>query len=1186
MFNSHLKAYALSLLSLFCHLAVAQIPTSNFSVPNTACLNETLDLLNQSQNTVSYVWDFCQQDLSTTPVATTSVSMPLAGSNQFNAIQVIYDSGEWVGFASNRAAAKLYRLEFGNNLQSAPSIIDLGDQGVLTYPGAMDFIKQGNIWFAIVANVYSNNIVLFEFGNGLKSQPTSVQILTGTGALNTPFGVRIVNSNGTILVFVTNNGSNSIQVINFGNSIQNSPISTKQIGGSVLNSPEGLSILQDESNSNWYGIVNSTGNGTVYHMDFGADPYADPVFTNVGSIPNGTDIQLIKEGLNYFAFSRSLNNGIYRISFGQSLSNITPITTNLGLLGVPLDLSLNIFIVKDSPGWVGFTIDFFTGTIWRFKFLADCSQNVSANYSKVFQPGNIFYKNPGSYFIELSATNSFGVRDISSAVVTVSSIQATQVSALVDNSRCSSVANSFSVTSSIPISTYDWDFGDNTPHSSGSTPQHQFSQGNYDVVVRVTDQNGCNNLTRDTINIYNPPTASFTLPPASPFCTNQNYVFSNTTTSDPGSNPSWQWSVNGTNTATTQDLNYLIPTTTAQSVTLMASIPGCSSQSTQNISSVLVGPLVVFGSPTTGCVNSSIQFTNNTSGSINSLSWTFGDGNTSLQPNPTNTYTNTGNFQVTLSVSNTSGCQNFATKSFPVYSVPQPDFAIEAPPFSCAKYPSQFDNNTPALVDSNITTWAWDFGDGANAPSANQNPAYTFAAAGNYNVTLQATSNFGCTQSKQKSITILPSPQAGFTNTPACVNQYTQFTNASSGTIASYQWSIQGNSIAGTSPLLYIFKSPGSYPVTLAVTGSNNCKSQVVQTLTVPVLPVMDFTVQAPCTGHPSVLQEVNPGGPDPSVAWNWNFGGVSGIGSPVSYQFPSVGGYPVTLSATRQSGCVYSVSKNVSIGVGPVASFTPSVQAGASPLVVTFNNTSTADYYIWQFGDADNTTTRDMSPTFTYTQLGEYKALLTANTIAGCSDTLSSKISVVVPHLDAIMKNFTLTNDPSTNSSKAQVTILNSGNMPLTNPEVDIDLGGSATLKANVTGVLQPGKSIVQILSVEIVPQLLGYVCAEVIVANDADTANDKQCLTLSSEDVIFSPYPNPATAIVNFDWVSSTTENVSITIYKSNGEVISEQNILNVPAGLGQISLNTSSFSGGLYFIRFSGSKTQKTFRVMVAN
>lgn len=60
------------------------------------------------------------------------------------------------------------------------------------------------------------------------------------------------------------------------------------------------------------------------------------------------------------------------------------------------------------------------------------------------------------------------------------------------------------------------------------------------------------------------------------------------------------------------------------------------------------------GTPTSGTPGTTVQFTDQSSGSITSWSWTFGDGGTSTQQNPSYTYNSVGLYTVTLTVSDGS----------------------------------------------------------------------------------------------------------------------------------------------------------------------------------------------------------------------------------------------------------------------------------------------------------------------------------------------------------------------------------------------------------------------------------------------------------------------------------------------------------------------------------------------------
>ncbi len=77
--------------------------------------------------------------------------------------------------------------------------------------------------------------------------------------------------------------------------------------------------------------------------------------------------------------------------------------------------------------------------------------------------------------------------------------------------------------------------------------------------------------------------------------------------------------------------------------------------------SVLPGTAFTF-SPTSPVLNQSVQFTDSSTGSPTSWSWTFGDGDTSAAQNPAHSYASAGTFDVTLTATNSGGSKS-TTKS-------------------------------------------------------------------------------------------------------------------------------------------------------------------------------------------------------------------------------------------------------------------------------------------------------------------------------------------------------------------------------------------------------------------------------------------------------------------------------------------------------------------------------------------
>ena len=120
--------------------------------------------------------------------------------------------------------------------------------------------------------------------------------------------------------------------------------------------------------------------------------------------------------------------------------------------------------------------------------------------------------------------------------------------------------------------------------------------------------------------------------------------------------------------------------------------------------------------------------------------WDFGDNeNLSLAKNPVHTYTQSGTFTVTLTVTSKYGCKTI--KTYPdfitVWPKPEAHF-VWSPEFASIIKPEvHFTNMT-----LNGIGYIWSFGDGDS--TAVINPTHTFPDAGSYPVELIAVSNKGC----------------------------------------------------------------------------------------------------------------------------------------------------------------------------------------------------------------------------------------------------------------------------------------------------------------------------------------------------------------------------------------------------------------------------------------------------------
>ena len=138
---------------------------------------------------------------------------------------------------------------------------------------------------------------------------------------------------------------------------------------------------------------------------------------------------------------------------------------------------------------------------------------------------------------------------------------------------------------------------------------------------------------------------------------------------------------------------------------------------------------------------------NDPDGTIVGWEWTFGDAGSlpSTEENPTHVYATPGTYVVTLTVTDDKGATGTATVSVTVPVVPnQPPVAgaTATPNEGPAPLLVQFSSaGTTDPEGQPISAYEWNFGDGVTSTAAN--PSHTYAALGDFNVTLTVTDASG-----------------------------------------------------------------------------------------------------------------------------------------------------------------------------------------------------------------------------------------------------------------------------------------------------------------------------------------------------------------------------------------------------------------------------------------------------------
>ncbi len=190
------------------------------------------------------------------------------------------------------------------------------------------------------------------------------------------------------------------------------------------------------------------------------------------------------------------------------------------------------------------------------------------------------------------------------------------------------------------------------------------------------------------------------------------------------------------------------------------------------------------------CDGFALNFANITpSPGVNSYYWDFGVltvfDDTSDISTPTYTYADTGTYTIKLVTNRNQQCSDSTTAVVKVYPGFFPGFVING---GCFTNPYQFTDTTNTRYGI-VNSWSWNFGDLTTLAdtSHNQNPQWTYPAAGINTVSLIVTNSKGCIDTTQVTINVLDKPiiTLAFRDTLICRNDIIQLIAAGTG---NFSW--------------------------------------------------------------------------------------------------------------------------------------------------------------------------------------------------------------------------------------------------------------------------------------------------------------------------------------------------------------------------------------------------------------
>lgn len=621
-------------------------------------------------------------------------------------------------------------------------------------------------------------------------------------------------------------------------------------------------------------------------------------------------------------------------------------------------------------------------------------------------PRTIAYPAIGIYEVMLLDSNYCG---IDTAYVTIEIVPPPSVTLTADPTTiCAGETVAFTQTTNGGANYYQWNFGDGAGFQwagTGNQSHTYHTPGSFLASYTASIQGataGCADTASVVIDVLPRPTADFILD-RDAACDSLTVTITNTSTTA----VSHFWDFGDGTTSTLVDPPphhydqagmYIISLTVTNSL-------GCTH--TLNRPVHVYDPPVVSISVQNLCLGSVALFTPNVvtapGNQVVTWNWDFGDGSTSSQQFPSHQYATSGPYVVTLEVE-TPYCGNVGTQWVNVQ--PRPDAIVDAvPAIGCSPLSVVFNN-----LSTGASNYAWDFGDGVS--STETSPTHIYINTGTsdllHTVYLTATSPFGCSDIVSVQITVAPGVVPGFVHNaiPGCAPMDVTFFNTSTGA-GSYFWDFgDGNTSTAVSPA-HTYVNTSYFldirTVTLTAFSPAGCSASVTQQIMVYPTPSFSF-VATPDSGcsplavtFPSVVGAV-------SYAWDFGDGSTGSGPSPTHTYFNSTTNeqnFTVNLVGANAFGCSDSASAVVVVYPNPTAQFDLSANSGCHPFSAQLTNLSVGgDSFLWSYGDGQTSTEISASHAhewfnFAGPNASNYPVSLTATTVNGCSNTVSSSVEV-----------------------------------------------------------------------------------------------------------------------------------------------------------------------------------------------
>lgn len=466
---------------------------------------------------------------------------------------------------------------------------------------------------------------------------------------------------------------------------------------------------------------NSSGNGLVYTWNFG----------------NGTPTDNTQSPTHTYTADGTYNVSLSLVDANGCTANASS-TAEVFPLPVP---AMNItdgqeFCELEPIQFENQSTGNITNILWDFgdnAFLPAFPNTTSTLDNPVFSYPNFAFS---PFTVRLGVTDAAGCYDQAQVVII---IHDNPVADFSSTNACEGESTVFTDESTVlagNVTGWNWNFGDASGTSSLANPTYPYAvAGIYQTQLIVTTDEGCKDTIINDVIVNPTPVVSIA---GIDTCLNDETTFENNSSPQDNTIANWDWDFGDGATANGITAVHTYSDHGTFTVELTAtSDSGCVASGTTEVT-VHPNPEPAFNAvEAEGCTPHEVLFVNQSTiatGFNSTYEWSLGDSAFSTNPNPVNTYPDSGYYDITLTVTSNYGCVTTITENNAIRAniTPVADFTIEEDVLSLLDADLEItDGSLHAL------TYAWNLGDGTT--TTDQVPVHRYEEPGTYYLTLTVT---------------------------------------------------------------------------------------------------------------------------------------------------------------------------------------------------------------------------------------------------------------------------------------------------------------------------------------------------------------------------------------------------------------------------------------------------------------